>query len=123
MTLSLIDKVTTGTQSFALFIWNVTTFACIADTSWTGGLASGFPVILDFINIWDIIHSSDYDKSSFISQLINGKWRDLQKLLKYFNGTATSASNVLLSSDAPYWFFLIFKRFTRYFCCCYLSFY
>ena len=32
-----------------------------------------------------------------ISQLINGKSRYLQKLLKFFNGTATSTFNVLLS--------------------------
>ena len=32
-----------------------------------------------------------------ISQLINGKSRYLQKLLKFFNGTTTSTFNVLLS--------------------------
>ena len=80
-----------------LFIWNVEAVV-IAGTCWAGGLGSGFPGILGIVDVWDVIHSFGYDKSSYISQLINGKSRDLQKLLEYFNGTTTSASNVLLSS-------------------------
>ena len=38
----------------------------------------------------------DHDKSSYISQLIKRKWRDLQKLLKYFNRITTCVSNKLL---------------------------
>ena len=34
--------------------------------------------------------------SNSISYIINGKSRNLQKLLKYFNGTTTSLSNILL---------------------------
>ena len=50
------------------------------------------------IDISGIIHSFDHDKSSYISQLINGKSRDLQKLLQYIKKTTDSASNLLLSS-------------------------
>ena len=64
---------------------------------WTGGLAFGFPGIPGPIDISDIIHYFEHDKSSSISQLINSKSRDLQKLLRYFNGTTTSTSNMLLS--------------------------
>ena len=39
----------------------------------------------------------DHEKSSSVSQLLNSKWRDFQKLLKYFNETTAFASNVLLS--------------------------
>ena len=48
-------------------------------------------------DISDIIKFLDHDKSSSVSQLIKGKPRYLQKLIKYFNGTTTSASNLLLS--------------------------
>ena len=50
------------------------------------------------IDISGIINSFDHDKSSYISQLINGKSRDLQKLLQYIKKTTDSASNLLLSS-------------------------
>ena len=33
------------------------------------------------------MHSLDHDKSSSISQLIYSKSEDLEKLIKYFNGT------------------------------------
>ena len=64
-------------------------FFCLAGV---GGLQD----ILGVIDISDITHYLDQDKSSSISQLINGKLRDLQKLLKYFNETTTSTSNILL---------------------------
>ena len=67
---------------------------CINATARTGGLVFGFPGIPGVIDISDLIHSFDHDKSSSISQLINSKSRDLQKLLKYLNGT--SASSILL---------------------------
>ena len=52
----------------------------------------------------------DNDKSSSISKLINGKSRDLQKLFKCFNGTATSAFNLLsLSGVLPVIFVLYLK--------------
>ena len=42
-------------------------------------------------------------------QLIKGKLRHLQKLLKYFNGTTTSAFNVLLSAGVLLIFVLYLK--------------
>ena len=42
------------------------------------------------------IHYFDHDNSISISQLFKGKSRDLQKLLKYFNGPKTSAFNLLV---------------------------
>ena len=45
---------------------------------------------------------SDHVKIRFISQLINGIFSVLQKLLKYFNGTTISTSfSVLLPSNFP----------------------
>ena len=51
-------------------------------------------LILSF-NISHIIQFFDLGKSSSISHLINGKSKDLQNLLKYFNVATTSVSNVL----------------------------
>ena len=90
---------TNGAERLAIFILNVAVVVCITGTSWTSGSASLSPVILGIIGIADIIYSFNHDKSSSISQLINGKSRYLQKLLKYVNGTTTSVSNILLSSD------------------------
>ena len=47
-----------------------------------GGLALGLARFLEVLYTSDIIHSFNHDKSSSISQLINGKSRYLQKLLK-----------------------------------------
>ena len=70
----------------------------------TSELAFEFPGILGVIDISDIMHSFEHDKSSFISQfsqfLHSGKLRNPRKLLKYFNGPTTSVSNVLLSFGA-----------------------
>ena len=51
---------------------------------------------LNVLYISDIKQYFDHDKSSSISQLIQSKLRDLQKLDNYFNGTTTSVSNILL---------------------------
>ena len=80
MILSFLDKVTTGT---------VAPVVCIA-TSCTGGLRTA----LNVLDISETTHLFDHEKSSSISQLINGKSRDLQKLLKCFNGTTASACNI-----------------------------
>ena len=64
----------------------------------TGGLVSGLAGIVSVIDNSNFIHSFDHDKSSSTSELINGKSKNLQKLLKYFNGTTNSMSNVLLLS-------------------------
>ena len=75
---------------------NVVPVVCLAYLSGMGGLAFGLPGILGVIDISDIIHSFDHEKSSSVSQLINGKSRDFTKLFKYFNETKTSASNILI---------------------------
>ena len=49
-------------------------------------------------------------KSSSISQLIKGK----SKIIKYFNGTTISVSNIFIILYAAYCFCPILKRFTCY---------
>ena len=77
--------------------WNVAPVVCIAATAATVGLAG----ILGVINNPDIIHSFGHDKSSSITQLINGKSRDLQKLLKYLNETISVCNISLLFCVFP----------------------
>ena len=55
-------------------IRNIAPVVSITDTSSTVGLTSGFPDILDMIDVSDIIHSFEHAKSSSISQLINRKY-------------------------------------------------
>ena len=79
-------------------------FATFLETKtqlWKSGKIT--PVILQFLS---------HLKSSSISQLINGKSRDLQKLLKYFRGTTTSSFILLALSGVLPIFCLILKRFT-----------
>ena len=54
-------------------------------------------VILNFVSpvAEEIIKVNDHVKIRLTSQLINGISRDLQKLLKYFNGTIILISFVL----------------------------
>ena len=83
---------------------------CIAATSGTGKEVFGLPGTAGVIDISYIMHSFNYDKSSVISQLLNGESRDLQKLLKYFNGTTTSASNIFLSSGVLPITFVLYSK-------------
>ena len=63
------------------------------------GFASGSAFLVAFL---DNTQFSDQVKIRFISQLIKGVSGVLQKLLKYFNGTAISTFlSVLLSSNLP----------------------
>ena len=79
----------------------------------SGGLAA----IAAVLDISEIIHFRNSDKSSSILRLIKWKSRDLRKLLKYFSGASTSVSNVLSSLGAvPIIFVLYAKRLT----CCFL---
>ena len=70
--LSLVDKVTTGTYNFVSVIAN-------------------FPSPVELV----ITQSLDHVKIRLTSQLINGISSVLQKFLKYFSGTIISASFVL----------------------------
>ena len=58
----------------------------------------------------DIIHSFDHEKSGSISQLINCKSVNLQKLLNYANGTNLSGFNVLLSFGVLPINFVLFSK-------------
>ena len=51
--------------------------------------------IAGVLGISDIMQSFHGQKSSSVLQLIKGKLIDLRKLLKYFNGAATSVPSVL----------------------------
>ena len=72
--LSFIDKVTTGKQSFVLVITKFT------------------PAMLLFcsVNAQSFVH----DKSSSISQFVNGKSKDLQKELRYMIEIVTSTCKI-----------------------------
>ena len=119
--LSFIDKVTTGTEGLALFVLNFVLFVFVASLAWTGGLAFGLEATAVVLYISDMIHSFDYDKSSSISQLIKDKLKNLQKFIKYFNGTTTSVSNVLLSFGVLSLLFLsCTQKIYLLLSCCYL---
>ena len=63
-----------------------------------------------------MIQYLDHDKSSSFSQLIKGKPRGLQKLLKYFNRATTSASNILLSFGVLPIIFVLHSKWCRPLC-------
>ena len=84
-------------------IWNIAPVVCIAST----GLS---PLSSEVTNISDIIHSFDNEKSSSISQLINSKSRNFQKLLIHFNGIATSVANALLLSSVLPIIFVLYSN-------------
>ena len=79
LVLSLMDKVTNGTQRLRLFIWNVPPVVCFSATTGTAGLDSGSSSTATIIVISSIINSFNHEKSDSASQLINGKSRILQK--------------------------------------------
>ena len=62
------------------------------------------------LDISDTIQVFFHDKSSSILLLIKGNSRDLQKLIKYFNGTGTSVSIVLLSADVLPFVFVLYSK-------------
>ena len=65
-------------------------------------------MLLQVINILDMIYFFDQVKSNFILQLIKATLSDLQKLLKNFNITATSVSNLLLLLSGVFLYLLTF---------------
>ena len=73
-------------------------------------LAFGLPATPGIIDIEDIIHCFDHEKSSYISQLIHGKSRNLQQLLKYFNETINSVSDLLLSVGVLPIIFVLYSK-------------
>ena len=84
----------------------------IAIKSEIGGLAFELPDTAGIIDISYTMHFLDHENSSSISQLIiNGKSSDLQKLLKYFNGTTTSATNIVLSSSVLPIYLVLYSKY------------
>ena len=77
-----VDKVTVGTRNFVFVILNV---AFVGEVS-----LRVFIIIL--LSKLVLTQFSDQVKVKDTSQLINGIFKLLQKLLKYFEGTAISAS-------------------------------
>ena len=73
-----VDKVTTGTYNFVSVILNI---AFIGEVSLRVFVLALFSMLV-------ITQFSDQVKIKDTSQLINGIFKVLQKLLKYFNGTA-----------------------------------
>ena len=93
-----------------LFISNVPSVVDHSATCAIDELAVQLVETSALLNISDITQSSDHLKSSSISQFFKDKSIDLQKLLKYFNGTTTSLSNTsLLAGVIPNTFFLFSK--------------
>ena len=90
--ISLTGKITIGTLILALLIWIISLVVC--DVTWyLIGLVFG--TALYILDISVITHDKSWPwQISSISQLIKGKSRDLQKLLKYFDGATTSAFNL-----------------------------
>ena len=83
------DKVTTGTYNLQSVISD---FALVGDSiAAFGGLGCGSDVFLKALPT--STHSLYQDKINFISQLINGTSKLLQKLPKYFNGMAIVTSS------------------------------
>ena len=80
-----------------LFIWNVSPAVCVDWTRLVSELQAELAGALGVFGISEIMQPSSKSKS--VSQLIKGKSRDFQKLLKYFNWTATFVSTVLLLSE------------------------
>ena len=95
-----------------VIIWNVTSEVDFCGIQRLGELAFGLPGSPGFLlNFLNIIQSWDHDKPCPISQLIKGNWRDLQKLLKYFHVTKTSALNsVLLLPGVLYVIFVLYSK-------------
>ena len=94
-----------------LIIWNITPVVRVAALTWAGGLAYGLAVTGAVLDISEFIQFRDHDKSGSILQLIKGKSRHHQKLLKYFNGTTTSVSKLLLWAGA---FPIIFALYSKH---------
>ena len=82
-------------------------------TSWLfSSLArlDGLAATAAVLDIPEITHFIYYGKPSSISQLIKGKSRGLQKLLKCFYETATSVSSLLVLAGVPPVIFVFYSK-------------
>ena len=109
--LSFIGKVTTGTLSLELVIWNIVSVVCVAALVWAGGLAFGLADTAVALDISDITEFFGHDKTSSTSHLIKEKLRNLQKLFKYFNETTTYVSNILLPAAVSPFIFSLYSKY------------
>ena len=92
------DKVTTVTYNLQSVILKIAFVGLLIPA--TAGSASGSASLVALLVITQF---SDQVKVKDISQSINGRFSVLQKLLKYFNGTAilTSSFSTLLPCNFP----------------------
>ena len=95
------DKVTTETYNLQSVILK-TTFVGLLIPATAGSASGSASLVALLVNT----QFSDYVRFKVTSQLINGKFNDLKKLLKYFNGTTISTSS--FSTLLPSKFFYIF---------------
>ena len=89
-----------------LFIWIVPPVVNVAATTGAAVLAATGALF----KAWVIIQFLDHSKSSSLLFLIKSKSRDLQKLLKYFNGITTYMSNLFLSAVVPAGIFVFYSK-------------
>ena len=103
-----------------MFIWNAAPVVA-AYTSYTTG-ATFESVALNALGTSDI--TQYFDHAGSVSQLIKGKSRDYQKLFKHYNGTTTSAFNLLSLFD-NFHILILSHTHKNYFLlfCYYLSYY
>ena len=101
----------------ALFISNVAIVVNSSGRCAIGVLIAGLAGASALFNISGNKQSIDHAKSSSTSQLIKGKSRDLQNLLKYSNGPTTVMFNARLLTAV---LSIIFALCSKYLlaCCC-----
>ena len=94
-------------RDITFFILNIAPVVSVALLAGLCGLTATSAVP----DISEIIQFLDHDNSSYILQLNKEKSRDLQKLLKYFNGTKTSVSNLLSSAGVLPMIFVLDSKY------------
>ena len=112
--LSFIDKLTTGTYSSVLFIWNVATLNCVDGKRSVGGLAVELAGASGVLDISEMTQSSVHDKSSSISHFSYSNVN--QKISKNYLNILMEQQVLCLMYCYRLVFFLFFyltlKRFT-----------
>ena len=97
MLLLFVDTAIIGSKNLALFVRNVDAVADVARTYWKGETASGLTAVSGVLDISNVTQLLDHYKARSTSQLIRGKSKDLQALLRYFIRATTSIFLMLLS--------------------------
>ena len=112
--LSFIDKLTTGTYSSVLFIWNVAPLNCVDGKRSVGGLAVELAGASGVLDISEMTQSSVHDKSSSISHFSYSNVN--QKISKNYLNILMEQQVLCLMYCYRLVFFLFFyltlKRFT-----------